>query len=314
MGNYRYQSFGAKNLYCEKLLNQYGGDITPGVNPYGGMDYYVDNNYGSAGNDGLSWDTPKKTLATAITLSNANIAADARGRGRGWASRNRIFYRADTETADLVTFPNKCDVIGVGSYDANAKPGITGNHVPVNAGNYGTRFFNVHFKAPADASPIVTLASTSSGIQFVGCTLDATATTTIGIQATASPFLQVIDCDFRGAFVTSYITFGTGEAGATLIEGNRMCDAAAKGIITGSGTTSSWAMIVRNNYIEATTIIIDDDGDELWISRNDLITAATVTTSPTFAEALDVDATRVANNWLTAANVATHYPVIDTTT
>ena len=274
-----------------------------------GSTYFVDNNSGLDSNDGSSWERAFKTLAKAVAISNIDIA---RGSDR-WARRNTIYYCADTETADLVAFPNKCDVIGVGSYDANKKPGITGNHVPVNAGNYGTRFINVFFKAPADASPIVTLASTSSGIEFHDCVFDATATTTIGIQATASPFLKVINCRFQGAFVTSYLTFGTGEAGGTEIIGNRMCDAAAKGIITGSGTTSSWAMIVRDNYIEATTIIIDD-GDELWISRNDLITAAAVTTSPTFAEAMDVDATRIAGNWLTASNVATHYPVIDTTT
>jgi len=313
MGNYRYQSFGAKNLYCEKLLNQYGGDITPGVNPYGGMDYYVDNNYGSAGNDGLSWDTPKKTLAQAITLSNANIAADQRGYGRGWASRNRIFYRADTETADLVAFPNKCDVIGVGSYDANVSPGITGNHVPVNAGNYGTRFFNVWFKAPADASPIVTLASSSSGIQFIGCTFDATATTTIGIQATASPFLKVIDCRFQGAFVTSYITFGAGEAGGTLIQGNTMVDAAAAGIIVNSSTTTSWRSLITDNFIQAATLCLDENSDLFYYTRNEFISAAAVTAG--YAEVLDVNAKRGANNYMTADNVTNVlFPVVDTTT
>jgi len=313
MGNYRYQSFGAKNLYCEKLLNQYGGDITPGVNPYGGMDYYVDNNYGSAGNDGLSWDTPKKTLAQAITLSNANIAADQRGYGRGWASRNRIFYRADTETADLVAFPNKCDVIGVGSYDANVSPGITGNHVPVNAGNYGTRFFNVWFKAPADASPIVTLASSSSGIQFIGCTFDATATTTIGIQATASPFLKVIDCRFQGAFVTSYITFGAGEAGGTLIQGNTMVDAAAAGIIVNSSTTTLWRSLITDNFIQAATLCLDENSDLFYYTRNEFISAAAVTAG--YAEVLDVNAKRGANNYMTADNVTNVlFPVVDTTT
>jgi len=309
MGNYRYQSFGAKNLYCEKLLNQYGGDITPGVNPYGGMDYYVDNNYGSDGNDGLSWDTPKKTLAQAITLSNANIAADARGYGRGWASRNRIFYRADTETADLVAFPNKCDVIGVGSYDANVSPGITGNHVPVNAGNYGTRFFNVWFKAPADASPIVTLASSSSGIQFIGCTFDATATTTIGIQATASPFLKVLGCDFRGAFVTSYITFGAGEAGRTIIDGNIMTDSAAAGIVVNISTTTSWASIISNNFLQATALVIDDNSDLFYIYNNHIVEL-----TDDYTTALDVNAARCVGNTITTPNVASPYPVLDTTT
>jgi hypothetical protein len=275
-----------------------------------GSTYFVDNNSGSDSNDGSSFEKAFKTMAKAVAVSNVDIA---RGSDR-WARRNTIYYCADTETADLVAFPNKCDVIGVGSYDANTMPGITGNHVPVNSGNYGTRFFNIKFMAPADASPIVTLASTTSGCQFINCWFTAKATTTIGIQATASPFLKVIGCRLDGAFATSYITFGAGEAGGAEILDNRMCDAAAIGIVTASDTSSSWAMIVRGNHIEATTLVIDDNGDELWISHNDLITAVAVTTSPTFAEAMDVDATRIAGNWLTAANVATHYPVIDTTT
>ena len=169
-----------------------------------GREFFVAGNWGVDTNDGSSWDKAFLTLAAAITANNADVAADK----YGWATRNKIYISADTTTEDLVAFPNKCDVIGVGSYDANAKPGITGNHVPVNKGNYGTRFINIWFKAPADASPIVTLASTTSGCQFIECTFSATATTTIGIQATASPFLKVYGCRFEGAFVTSFITFG----------------------------------------------------------------------------------------------------------
>ena len=294
------------------LTNFPNGITSFGVPLYGdgnrdisGSTYFVDNNSGNDGSTGDSWEHAFKTLARAITISNADIA---RGSDR-WARRNTIYYAADTETADLVAFPNKCDVIGVGSYDANSKPGITGNHVPVNAGNYGGRFINVWFKAPADASAIVTLASTSSGIQFINCTFSATATTTIGIQATASPFLKVTGCRFEGAFDTSYITFGAGEAGGTEIVDNIMVDSAAAGIVINTSTTSSWASVIKNNFILATALVLDDDSNLFYIVGNDIIEL-----TDDYATALDVNAARCVGNNITTPNVSSPYPVLDTTT
>ena len=275
-----------------------------------GSTFFVDNNSGLDSNDGSSWERAFKTMARAVTINNIDIA---RGSDR-WARRNTIYYCADTETADLVAFPNKCDVIGCGSYDANTKPGITGNHVPVNEGNYGTRFINVWFKAPADASPIVTLASTTSGCQFIDCTFSATATTTIGIQATASPFLKVTNCRFEGAFVTSYMTFGTGEAGGTEIVGNTMVDAAAAGIVVGSGMTSSWASVIKGNFIQAATLVINDDSNTtglFFVVDNDLISTASATTG--YVASIDINLLRSAHNYLTCADIACLYPILDTT-
>lgn len=282
----------------------------PGSQDISGTTYFVDNNSGSDSNDGATWESAFKTFAKAVTISNLDIA---RGSDR-WARRNTIYYAADTETATLVAFPNKCDVIGVGSYDANAMPGITGNHAPVNAGNYGTRFFNIWFKAPAVASPIITLASTSSGIQFIGCQFSTNGTCTIGIQATASPFLKVRNCRFEGAFATSYITFGTGEAGGTEISDNVMVDSAASGIVAGSGMTSSWGSIIKGNFISAATLVINDDSNTtglFYVVDNRLVSAADSTTA--FVAGIDIALERSAGNYFTAKDVATIYPILDTT-
>lgn len=285
-----------------------GGDFASQRN---GEVWFVDNNDGSDDNDGKSWATPFKTLAKAVTVNNANISKGKATR----AKRNTIFYCADTETADLVAFPNKCDVVGCGSYDANDKAGITGNHVPVNAGNYGTRFFNIWFKAPADASPIVTLASTSSGIQFINCVFSATATTTIGVQATASPFLKIKGCRFEGAFVTAAISIAAGEAGGTEIVGNDILDSAAVGILVNASTTTSCRSVIKNNLVQAATLTIDENSDLFYIVGNYMISAATATTVATCAEASDINAARAAGNYLTAANVANIlWPTVDTTT
>lgn len=309
----RYENFSVTNLSVEKILNMSGADITPGANPSGGRDYYVDGNTTNGVKDGLSWETACSTLAAAITKSNADIALSA---NRWWAKRNRIFVCADTTSEDLVIFPNKCDVIGVGSYDANTKAGITGHHVPANAGNYGTRFFNIWFKGKAAAAPIVTLASTSSGIQFIGCTFSAAVSgtcSTIGIQATASPFLKIIGCRFEGPFSASYITFGAGEAGGTEIIGNQMVDAAAAGIIVNASTTTLWRALISDNFIQATTLCLDENADLFYYTRNEFITAAAVTAG--YAEALDVNVKRGANNYLTADNVTNVlFPAVDTTT
>jgi hypothetical protein len=243
-----------------------GGPVMP--NPTGARDYYVDGNRSASG-DGLSPDTAYATLAEAVAASDISIALTA---NRWWARRNRIFLMADVTTESLVKFPTKCDVIGIGSYDANDKPGLSGRHLPVGEA-YGTRFFNVHFKALAHASPIITLTNASSGIKFIGCTFDGTlGTMTIGIQATASPFMEVIDCDFVGTFVTSYITLGAGEAGRTRILENRMLGTAAKGIVVGGTATASWAPLIQGNLIYATGLTIDDDANIFFVVNNRLIT------------------------------------------
>lgn len=275
----------------------------------GGTVYYVENNAGNDAWDGLSIDKPFKTLAKAIAVSNVDI--NRRGR---WAKRNTIYHFADYETASLTTWPNKCDVVGCGSYDANTKSGIYGHHVPANTGNYGTRWFNIWFKSTGAAAPIVTLANTTSGAQFIGCTFTTNGTTTIGIQATASPFLKVFGNRFEGAFATSYITFGTGEAGGTEIVGNRMTDSAASGIVVGSGTTTSWGGFIASNMIKATTLTINDAASIFHVIDNDLISLATVTGYESPAEALVCNAALASRNYLTAANVNFAYPIADTTT
>lgn len=244
-------------------------------NPYGGQDYFVDGNRAASG-DGTTWGQAYATLQEAIAASDVSIALTA---NRWWARRNRIFVCADALTANLVKFPTKCDVIGVGSYDGYTQPGIIGRHLPVGE-SYGTRFFNIHFKGIAHASAIITITSVSSGMQFHGCTFDATAgTLTSAILCTASPFLQVVDCDFMGTFATSFISFGTGEAGRARILNNRMLGVAAKGIVCASGMTASWMPLIDGNILKATGLTIDDDSDLFFVTNNRLITDANIGTT-----------------------------------
>ena len=236
--------------------------------------YYVDGNVSATGGGTISH--PYKTFAEAVTASDASIALTA---NRWGARRNRIYVCSDTLTETLVKFPTKCDVVGVGSYDANTQPGIVGHHAPVGE-SYGTRFYNIKFNGVATATPIITLTNATSGCQFIGCMFDGYAgTMTIGIQATASPGLRVVDCDFIGTFVTSYMTFGTGEAGRTQIIGNRMLGTAAKGIVAGAGMTSTWSSLIDDNIIKATGLTIDDDASLFYTTNNRLMTDANIATT-----------------------------------
>ena len=51
----RYEDFSCEKLTVGQIFNKYGNQITPGCNPSGGLDYYVDGNKSVNGPDGLSW-------------------------------------------------------------------------------------------------------------------------------------------------------------------------------------------------------------------------------------------------------------------
>lgn len=261
--------------------------------PKGGV-YYVDGNVAATGTG--SPDHPYATLAEAITASDAAMALAT---NRWWARRNRIYACGDTLTEDLVKFPTKCDVIGCGSYNGNTQAGLSGHHAPVGE-SYGTRFYNFHLKAKAHASPVITLTDETSGLQLHGCTIDGIlGTMTIGIQATASPFLVVNDCDFVGTFVTSYITIGAGEAGRTRITNNRMLGVAAKGIVVGATATASWKPLIQANTLHATGLTIDDDSDLFYVVDNRLMTDANIGTT---TEGYDFNLALACGNILTGLN------------
>ena len=286
-------------------LDSNGAIIRQGI----GREFFVAGNWGVDTNDGSSWDKAFKTLAAAITANNADVAADK----YGWATRNRIYLSADTTTETLVAFPNKCDVIGVGSYDANDKPGITGHHAPVNAGNYGTRWFNIWFKATATASPIMTLANTTSGCQCIGCTFDGAAgTVTLGISAVASPFLKVIDCEFFGPFATGYVLFGAGEAAGTLIEDCKMSGSSGYGIKATSTMTSSYPSYWKNNIVSVATtgIVLDDDADLVYTVGNRGANAATLTNYAGRTGICDLNEDRAIDNILTGADISVRVPLL----
>lgn len=301
----RHEELSVGILTVNEMYDNYGRNLMPGANPYGGEDYIVDDNVSASGlgkSWGLNEKRPLKTFKEAVSASNISIASTS---NRWWNRRNRIFVSGGPFVEDLTQLPTKCEVIGVGSYDAFTQGAITGHHSNLLEA-YGTVWYNMHFKAKAVASPIFTLAGATgaSGQQFKKCTFDATAgTVTSAILSTAMPFLQVIDCIMRGAFATSYITFGTGEAGGARIVGNEMEGSLGTGIALGSGTTASWKMKAIRNFIQSVGLPIDDDAasgagilytiDNRWITDIDCAT---------YTAGFDLNLLRASGNIQTGGN------------
>ena len=282
--------------------------ITGGLNTIGDV-FFVDANAGVDTNDGLTWESAFKTLAVAITANNASIAAGA----SGWANRNRIYYKGDNKEADaetLITLPNKCDVVGVGSYDHRPYPVLIGNHV-IGAGAYmGTRFFNVGFKSPAAGGAIFTVPTTTSGLKFYKCFIDGSSTivATYGLVATAVEQLEIIECEFIGLFSAAAISIGAGESNGLRILDN-IIQSTAIGIKVSATMTASVrdALIGRNVFDVGTLCVDDTSGAKVRVFENRGRTAA----NGSIDETLVCTAALSCNNIITcSAGTQSIYPPI----
>lgn len=271
-------------------------------NPSGGGDYYVDNNAGvDATGDGLSWATAWKTLATAITAVNARTGSS------NYAARCRIFYKADSETVNLAALPQKTDIIGVGSCDAYPMASIKGNHAPLTE-KFGCRFFNVRF-IPATADILWTLIANNNGVKFYGCQFVGSQdaiTATSAISTTATELLDVIDCDFDGAFSADVIAIGAGNASGLKIIGNNIRGAANDGIVIDTGatyTSVNSVPIIKGNLISVAGCTIKDVPDNALVVDNDLISQAATGTA-----SLDINIRFASRNWIEDATKGAPYP------
>lgn len=272
-----------------------------------GTVFYVDVNAGVDSNDGLSWEYPLKTFAAAVVLNNANVAAGA----SGWATRNLILYKGDNDEAHketIITLPNKCDVLGVGSYDHRDTPMMIGNHL-IGAGAYmGCRFINMGFLSPAAGGAIFTVPTTTSGISFLDCVFDGRSSTpaTIGLSLTAVEQATVKGCRFIGKFSTEAIYIGTGSNRALLIEDNYI-ESGAIGIAVHASATcaDAQAMILKNKFA-VTTLVIDENSDKVMIGEN---SGYTLAADSKLTSVIDFNAALSYNNLFTCGTgVTAIYP------
>lgn len=232
--------------------------------------FYCDGNMSATG-DGKCWASASKVLAEAIALSQADIAAN-----RNWARRNTIYVLADQLTESLVLWPQKTDVVGMGSDAAKTKATIKGLHVPATNTYYSTRWYNMRFQ-PTSAGVIMTLDDGGAGTQFHGCTfigIDGAVTATKAIESTAHSRLVIDNCDFLGGFSGDVIDLAAGQAQGLRITNNRILGGANDGIIVSGTLTHYKDVIISDNYIMVEAVTINDGADGVAVINNMCISRA----------------------------------------
>ena len=264
--------------------------------------YFVEGNAGYDGNDGKSWDKAFKTLAVALAASHANIAAS----NKGWAARNTIFCKGDYLDEDLTKLAQKTDVIGVGSCDDQPRCRLIGTHViPTPGVAYsGCRFFNFDFGD--DGATSNWTITNQSGIEFHDCLFQRLASGTFAITTDGCARLKFVNCQFLpdsqgGVFTTAAIKLSnTTETRVQILN----C------IIYGAigidcDATHAVGCIVKDCFIKATTLCIDDESDDLVIVGNRMVSAAN---QGTIGLVLDYNAALAVDNILTGSGETIHCP------
>jgi len=225
--------------------------------PINGVTYWVDYDLGSATNDGLTPDKPKKLLSAAITASEAYRVAQT-----NVYTRNRIMVMgASVAYPAISALPNYCDIIGVGAEPRGNGAGIAridglAAADAVAGSCRGVLFRNLQFKA-SGAYWCVDLADVFRTI-FDNCTfqtgLNATDLDGYLRVTTNAGGLVLKHCHVAG-IDTPQAKVGIQMSGAhfndCLIEDCVICGTTA-GIIIDAGCTIAQSTVVRNNYIGRT--------------------------------------------------------------
>jgi len=268
--------------------------------------FFVDANFGIDTNSGKDWEHPFLTLKYAITVSNASIA---RGKA-GYASRNKIYVKGDKLTEDLTTAPSKCDVIGMGSNDAENKTHICGKHIFTQSeSNMNMGWYNLTFSNDGTAA-IFTVANLS-GLYFGNVDFIARSDSIHAIHITGATGhdLKIDNCniindeyadpfDTAGILIATTTTFWNLEIKNSYIEGD---------IGIKIDTTTLRNGRLNNCVVKAVTFPLDDDSDDLVWTNNIFISAADATTPN---NVVDANVKLGGGNYLTDGTVGTIlYPV-----
>ena len=280
-------------------------------NEVAGKRYYVDANLGVDSNNGSSWTRPFKTLTKAITASNTFLAIS--GNKAAWTQRNQIFYKGDNNEADsetITTLANKCDIIGMGSYDHRPMPMLIGNIVVGATAYMGCRFINMGFMSPAAGGVIFTAPTTTSGLAFIGCHFDGRSTTpaTEAIKITAVDQCSIVGCRFFGKYSTATIEAGTGATRLLKINDN-FIESGAIGILTHASMTCADSVAqILNNVFDVVTLCIDENSDKVLVGGNRGRTQA----DGTVALTIDYNDNMAYDNIFAHSAGVSQYPVLIT--
>ena len=262
--------------------------------------FYVDLNIAATGLDGRSWASAYQTLAEAIAVADADVAAN-----RNWARRNTIYVSGYELHEDITVLPEKTDIVGVG-YDVGPYPRMM-HSIVIAAAVQGCRFINMGFQADAADISLV-IPSGSNGTEFLNCHFKANNTATHALQITASHGVKIIGCDFLPNNVTKYATAAINLIGQC--EDMEIKDCYINGTIAiAKDATAGQGCRIVDCVLQATNIIIDDDSSAFVVSGCKLVTAAA--SGNAFADtAMDVNLNLAVGNQLVSSDSNGPFPNI----
>lgn len=268
--------------------------------------WYVDGNTTNTTQDGKTWATAFDTLAEGLAAAHSFQSTAA---NRAWAKRSVVYVVGDALVEDLTAMAEKTDVIGVGQCDGQ-EPGarVQGNHVITSTAYIGCRWFNIAF-FDADASGIIfTLPTQQGATVFDNCTFLTGASTVTGLLATAVTDLQVRNCKFFGSwnagFSTAAISLGAGSGNRTIIENCQISNTHATGVcILVDISRSAADSYIRDNYLNAVGMPIDDNSDSFYIVNNRWVTGIDCAT---YTNGFDLNLLKASGNLQTGSNAGDH--------
>ena len=253
-----------------QILVEPGGSVMGG-NPSGAADYFVDLNVSATGDGSMG--SPFATIAEAITASNLSIGLTA---NRWWARRNRIFIMGDGITESLTVWPEKCDMIGIGT-DLHPFPRITGAHTCAVA-KVGLRLINLGFVA-SGAGAALNFVAGCHGLQILGCYFQASAAgNTLAMTIADSAHVKIAGCRIvtsAGAITTSIFATAVNITGTASIHDLNVLDNnifATAGIAVANGTCHG--SLIKDNVIRVVGgLCINDDSDDIACVNNRFISS-----------------------------------------
>jgi len=254
-----------------QILVEPGGSVMGG-NPSGAADYFVDLNVSATG-DGSMGD-PYSTVEEAIDSSNISIGDDSGY--RWWARRNRIFVMGDGIEESLTVWPEKCDMIGLGS-DLHPFPRITGAHTCA-AAKVGLRLINLGFVASGTGA-VLNFVAGCHGLQIFGCYYQVSAAgNTYAITIADSAHVRIEGSRIittSGAITTSIFGTAINITGTAAIHDLNILDNnifATAGIAVAAGNCHG--SLIKDNVIRAVGgLCINDDSKEIACINNRLISS-----------------------------------------
>jgi nitrous oxidase accessory protein NosD len=169
----------------------------------------------------------------------------------------------------------------------------------------GCKWYNMAFQN-VTAAATVTLAAGNHGAAFIDCDFLGNGTTTKGVISTNNVDFTVEGCRFYGvgdANLKQLIGIevaGTSTNSNIRIVGNYI-NAAVGITIVNSAVCSG---LIANNFLDVTSLSIDENSDKLMVAYNTWISAATL------AGSFDFEVTKGVGNIGTGSNVTGGVPFV----